>query len=485
MSDSNRVRVTAIKESTIGTTPGTPRMRTVRMTGESLKYDPKFVSSTEIRSDRMNADPIKTNEENAGAINFELSYPVDNSPMSDFVASAFYGAWVNTPSRDNDGTADSVITGVATSGGVVTCTTGAAFVAGHLVKATGFGVAANNGVFTCTTGHATTPAFLGQSLADESAPPAAARMKVCGFVGAAGDITATATGLATTALDFTTLGLAVGQWVKVGGTATGDKFATAALNSWGRITVIAAKALTLDNLPTGWTTDDGATKTIKVFFGDYLRNGTTKSSFTIERGFMDQTTPTYIIQRGLVGGQLDLDFTTDAVIKGSITFNGLSGEQTTTSLDSSPDAATTNMVMSANANVGRISENGAAVVSPNYVKSLKVSLNNNLRMQGAIGTVGSIDVGAGVNNVTGTMETYFGSNTLLAKLLANTATNASAITTKNSQAIVVTLPRLIFTGGAPEVGGQNQDVMMSLNFGASYDTTTASQIQMDRLEYYE
>lgn len=485
MSDSNRLRITTVKEVTFGTTPSTPRMRTMRVTGESLKYEPQFVSSQEIRSDRMNSDPILTNVTNTGGINFELSYPVTNSPLADVLASGFYSAWVDTNSRDNDGTADSVITGVATTGGVVTVTTGTAFVAGQLVRASGFAVAANNGTFKCTTGSATVPAFVGQSLADESAPPAAARIKVCGFEGAAGDVTATATGLASTSLDFTTLGMAVGQWIKIGGSATANKFATAALNSWARITAIAAHALTLDNLPTGWTTDDGATKTIRVFFGDYLRNGTTRSSLSIERGFMDQTTPTYIVQTGMVVGQLDMNYDTSAVLTASATFSGLGGSQSTTSLGSSPDAATTNVVMSANASVGRISENGATVASPNYVQSFKVSVNNNTRTNGAVGSVGFVDIGAGVCAVTGTMETYFGSNTLYANFIAGTPSNLSAIATKNNQALIVTLPRITYSSGAPSAAGQNQDVMLSLGWMASYDTTTACQIQLDRLEYYE
>lgn len=485
MSDSNRLRMTAIKETTLGTTPGTPRMRTVRITGESLKYEPKYIDSAELRTDRMRSDSIKTTEENSGAVNFELSYPVDNSPMSDFVASAMYSAWVNTPSRYNDGAADSIITSIATSGTVATVTTGDAFVAGQLVRFSGFGVTGNNGTFKCTTGSATAPAFVGSGITDEAAPPAAARMKVVGFEGTSGDITAATGGLASTLLDFTTLGLHVGQWVKIGGTATANKFATAALNSWARVTAIAANALTLDNLPSGWTTDTGAGKTIRVFFGDYVRNGTAVSSFTIERGFMDQTTPTYIAQAGMVVGQMDMDISEGAVITGAFTFNGITGSQSTTSLDASPDAASTNVVMSSNANVGRISENGAAVVSPNYVKSLKFTINNNLRMQGAVGTVGSIGIGAGVCAVSGTMETYFGSNSLLAKLIAGTATNASSISTKDSQAFITTFPHLVYTSGAPSAAGQNQDVMLELGFTASYDSTTECQVQFDRLEYYE
>ena len=137
------------------------------------------------------------------------------------------------------------------------------------------------------------------SLTAETAPPGTGRLKVVGFQGASGDITATAGGLGSTSLDFTTLGLAVGQWIKVGGTAAGDRFATAGLNDWARIVAISANALTLDNKPSGWTTDAGTSKTIKVWFGDYIKNGVTKTALTLEKGFLGQDTPTYIALRGM------------------------------------------------------------------------------------------------------------------------------------------------------------------------------------------
>ncbi|TIU89309.1 MAG: hypothetical protein E5W09_34920, partial [Mesorhizobium sp.] len=86
--------------------------------------------------------------------------------------------WLNTPFRDNDGVADSVITGLADTTDVATVTAGAAFVVGQLVRFTGFTPSANNGVLKCTTGSATVPAFLGAGFVAEAAPPATARMKV-------------------------------------------------------------------------------------------------------------------------------------------------------------------------------------------------------------------------------------------------------------------------------------------------------------------
>jgi hypothetical protein len=488
MSDANRLRLSHVREVTLGTTPNTPRMRKARLKGETLRFAPAFVSSEEIRDDRMNSDPIKVNEMNDGPINGELSWPPHGSPFSDWLESLFANTWVNTPFRDNDGTADSVITAIATSGTVATVTTGAAFVASQLVQFSGFGVAGNNGVFKCTTGSATVPAFVASGITDEAVPPAAARMKVVGFQGASGDLVAAADGITSTLLDFTTLGLAVGQWIKIGGTAAGDKFATAACNGWARITVIAAAKLTLDNLPTGWTTDAGTSKTVKVFFGDQLKNGLLTLGQTLERGFMDQTVPTYIAQRGMTVDQGVFNFVKEQVATWTMTFAGLTGTQDTTSLDASPDAATTNAIMAAAVNVGRIAENGTVIGGPNFIESITMTIKNNLRMIGGIrsdGLVGAEDIGMGSVDVTVNMGTYFGSNTLLAKLFSGVATNINLRIAKNSQAMIWAVPRLTYTDGQANATAKNTDTKLPLTAMASIDTLTNAHVLLDRLEYYE
>lgn len=486
MTSSNRVQVTSVREVTIGTTPNTPRMRTKRITGESLAYNQTFVDSDEIRSDRMMGDPSLVMQSAQGGINFEVSYPKPSSPLSEDIASAMFNDWVQTPERDNDGTADSVITDVAATG-VVTVTTGAAFAIGHLVQLSGFTNAGNNRIARITTGSATVPSVGAALLTAEAAPPATARMKVVGFAGVAGDITATASGLGSTTLDFTTLGLAVGMVVKIGGTAAGDKFATAACSGYARITAIAANALTLDTLPTGWTTDTGTGKTIKVWFGDYIKNGTTKISQTIERGFMAQTTPTYIVQRGMVVDQLSIDVTPKDKLKGSVSYQGMGGGQSTTALDASPDAETTNPIMTANANVARFTEAGSTVAGPDFVTSLKFTINNNLRMLEDIASNSPVGINEGECTVSGTAETYFGSNTLLAKFYANTTTSFLQVFTNNGQALTFNFPRVTLNGGGnPSAGGKNQDVKSSFEWKASKSQDgTSCHVMLNRLEYVE
>jgi hypothetical protein len=277
--------------------------------------------------------------------------------------------------------------------------------------------------------------------------------------------------------------------VKIGATGAAFRFGTEALNGFARVSgTPTSTLLPLDNLPAGWTTDTGTSKTIRVFFGDRLKNGVLTIGQTLERGFRGQAAPTYVAQRGMVAVQGEFRLNPEQVAQYTLTFSGLTGAQDTTSLDSSPDAATSNPVMAAGINVGRITENGAVVSGPDFVRSMTISINNNLRMLQALrgdGLAGPVGIGKGDCDVTISMETYFGSNALLTKLFAGTPTNASSRIAKDSQALIFGVPRLTFTGGTPNAGAKNQDVMLNLASEASYDATTGAHILLDRLEFYQ
>lgn len=486
--DSNRLRMTWCDELTPGVLPENPRMRTVRLTGESLQYKPVFVQSEEIRADRMNSDPIKVNVQSQGAVNGELSFPPDGSPFFSWLRSLLSAPWTLRPSRDNDGAAGSVISDVAGATGVVTVVAGAAFAAGHLVRLSGFAEAANNGLFAITTGSATVPAVGADKLVDEAAPPATARIAVVGFEGAAGDIKTVADGITTTALDFTTFGLKVGQWIKIGGTGAAFRFDAEGLNTFARVVAVSANKITLDNLPVTWAANAGAGKTIRVFYGDTIRNGVDLFTGTLERGFMSQAQPTYIVQSSMAVGQGEFTFEAEQIAKWVMTFSGTTGDQSTVSLDDTPDPETSNPVMAAAVNVGRIAENGVAVGGPNFVQSFKLTVNNNLRMINAIRSddkVGPVAIGQGSFDVQVEVTTYFGSNALLSKLFAGTPTNISTRIEKDSQALIFAVPRYVYTDGAVSAGGKNQDVMLPLTGQASKDPLTNAHLIVDRFEYYE
>lgn len=491
MASANRTQISSVVETTLGTVPNTPRMRLRTVDGESLNYRPTFVDPEDLRSDRMTGDSIMTGTQNDGGLNYKLNYPYPAAPQDVDLQSAFYAPWTSTNSRDNDGTADSVITDVATTNTVVTMTTGTSFTAKALYRFTGFAVTGNNGVFACTTASATVPRFVGSGITNESAPLAAARIKEVGFIGDSGDINATSTGLSSTTTDFTTFaGLAVGKWIKIGGTGASFRFVTSALNTWVRVTAVTATTVTFDNRPSGWTTETGTALTIKFWYGDQIKNGTTQVSQTIERGFLGQTVPTYIVHKGMVVGQYQLSITAKQVITAAVTFMGMSGSESTSTLDASPDAVpalATYPVFAGSVNVGRVGEGGSALSSPNWVRSLQINIANNLTPVESIDTAGPVSITGHECTVTGTMETYFGDDTLLAKFYAGTASSIVSIMTKGNQAMIFTLPRVIYTGGgSPNATGKNTEIMNSLQYRASKDEVyTSALVTLDRLEYFE
>lgn len=488
MTSSNRLRISVAREVTPGVTPVSPRMRKMRITGESLAYQPSYIDSEEIRDDRMMTDPALVMRESNGGVNFELSYPADQTPLSDFIASAMFNGWVSSPARFNDGVADSIITGAVASTDTYSVTTGAAFVAGQLVLASGFALAANNGLFKAQTGSNATAVVAPASpgLVDEPVPPGEAALKVVGFEGTAADITATSTGLGSTALNFTTLGLSVGMFIKIGGTAVGNRFATAANNGYARITAIAATALTLDNLPTGWAADTGTGKTIRVFIPDTIMNGVTPLSMVIERGFMGQTAPTYIVTNGLQVNTMQIQMASKQMIKGNVAFLGMGGSVSDTSIGSSPDAETTYPVMASNSSVSLLTEGGAATVGENWSREFEITVNNNLRALEALDSISPVAIVAGECSVTGKISRYFGDKATLDKFYAGTATSFAAVAAKGSRAFLVHVPRATLRGGGnPSASGKNQDIMASFDFTASKDTLTGCHAMFQRFEYVE
>src|SRR5215468_5239744 len=109
----------------------------------------------------------------------------------------------------------------------------------------GFPTAANNKLARVSASSVTTIVYPSATFTAETAPiPAGATVRQVGFEGASGDLAAVTVGgngLQSTTLDFTTLGLSPGRWIKVGdGDNAGHSFATAADNGFCRISAVTS-----------------------------------------------------------------------------------------------------------------------------------------------------------------------------------------------------------------------------------------------------
>ena len=465
MSDSNAVEFGIVEESTFGVTPTSPAFQTLRITGlPGLGAEPETVTSDEIRSDGQITDQILVGKTVGGDIGHELSFGALDVQLPGIMRSAF----VNKATIVNL-TADTEISDFLASTDTITVAAGgAAFVDQMLIEVTDVD-ADNNGIHEIASSTATTVVTTGTpGLTDQTTVPLGARIRAVGFIGASGDITATTVSgnaLLSTTLDFTTMPLVVGDWVKVGGALVGEQFVgTAENNGYCRISAIAAGRLSFDSVPTGWATDAGSGKTIKVWFAEYIRNGQTKRSYAGEEKFTDHSPVTYQYLNGLVFDGFNFGFPSKDKVTVAATMQGADGNFTETRVSGATDiAAPSNTVLNTSSNVGALRENGAEITGKNYVLSSSISIANNVRMRPAQGKIEAVGFGLGRFNVTVDLETYFDDKTMVEKVTQNTQTSYQvAVQDSSNHAIMIDVPAMKFSGGKPDVSGPDADVFAPL-----------------------
>lgn len=509
--DTNRVRVAYVAESTYATTPAisaTVPVRIARITGESLNFNIQNTRSNELRSDRQLPDIVQIAESSAGDLNFELSFPETRTFLGEFFSAAMFSSWLDAPEIANWATADSNVTDAGTTASTYAVAAGgASFIAGHMVRASGFTNAANNQLFRVSSSTATTVVG-GTSLTAETAPPVGARLKVVGWRGATADLSLTVTGLPANAQvglvsatqDWTLVsGLRVGSTVKLSGFTDVAGTIAGGNNVWARVVAIGGASnrtlyLAECQPPSGYSgaftpvAEVGTGKTVTAWFGDVLRNGVTPSSFSIEKAFLGQAVPNYVVYKGEEVGGMSLKFESGAIATGTINLMGASATMSTTPLATTfPNLvpASTWDVLNSVRSVARIAENGSVLSAGNgLVRSMSINIGNNLREQPAVGQANLAGVGAGYFDVTGEIQAYFDSGTYYTRYLNGTVTSLGLRLQEqtSNRAIVITLPAVEYTSGNVTAPQANQDVMCTLQFTAKRDTLTDCMIQIERIE---
>jgi hypothetical protein len=484
MADSNLTALRVAKEPSFGVAPSNPVYKEIRRTSDALSFTPTNEVTNEIDSTRQINDLINTGRDAGGDMAMELS--IEN--MDVFLEGLFCNTWLRTPEVANgahwewgaSATRITAVSATAITVAATSCLAGSTnnnaatvFVNGMLIRNSGYGVAANNGLFPITGSTGTT---ITGTFTIEASPPVTARTKVVGFQGSSGDIVATITGgsaLTSTTLNFTTLGLIVGQWVKLSNEGGAFSFNTAANNGFARISAIAANRLSFDITQGIFAADAGTGKTIRVYFGDTIRNGVTQATYRVEKQYTLAGGLRYSYASGQQPSSLALNAQTRGVITATLSWMGsdLTAPSATRDSGAVTEAISSNSVLDGSNSVPMIIEAGAVLGAPNYVNGFAFTLDNGLRGQNAIGSPGAIGIGMGRAGITGTLTTYFGDETLLTKLRNVTASGATIAFRDGANlcAEVWDIPRLKYTGGFPEVPGIDTDLMTPLAFQALRD----------------
>lgn len=491
MGDTNRVALYAVKEDTWGVTPKA-KYNTLRMTGESIGFRVGTTVSNELRDDRQISDLIQVSAQNDGGINFELSY----GSYDDLLASVLYaGDWVGV----GGGVTNVVFTSGATASNLKidiavagpTFTFGSAHNVSGLVKGQQFtlwGSTAADGTYTVVSvvGQVVTvvetPAGSNETL-DETQDARIVPLPKQTIVstGTANETITFATGGSATDNKITigsalTCNILAGQKIKVSGSAnTGN-------NGYHLVTAVDATGKILTCAGSTFTAEIGDADPVITIKGARIRNGVTRTSFTLEKKFGDMSPAVYATYTGMIPGSMSVTLESGAVFNGSFTFLGKSATIGTSSAGTgTPAAASTTNVMNATADLAELRENYVAMTGSTtcFLQSMGLTVENNLRGKPAIGVIGNCDVGAGRFNVNGTLAAYFTSKTLYEKYVNSTSTSISFIVDDAAgNAYEFFMPNVKFSNGNIVAGGADADVIAELEYQAILDDTYPFTLQI-------
>ena len=215
----------------------------------------------------------------------------------------------------------------------------------------------------------------------------------------------------------------------------------------------------------------------------HLRNGTTLKSFLLEKAFTDVNE--FFSFTGMRVGTANISIAPGAILTGSF---GFSGENATVQGNSiiagltSPESieVAANDVFNAVDNVGNVLIDGA--VDPDVCfTEISFDVENNLRFQPCIGQLESSGIGVGRTQISGTLSAYFVNRAFFEKYL-NFETTAISFTVTDAagNTYLMDFPSVKFTNGEVVAGGNDEDVLVTIEFTAKRDPTYGFTFGMNR-----
>lgn len=473
MPSTNFHNLARVRESAIGVTPGSPRMQNCFITSDSLKIARQFVKSQTITGNRGTKEhlPVGIAVEGGGAFEAAFGY------WDWFLELINFDSFAALEEAYNE-TADSNITDIDHT--TQTVSAAGEWVEGMLVEIIDPDIPANNVRFAAQagTGSGTIIAPGGTFSASTAAPGAGVSVYCYGVEFPSGDISATATGLASASNAFANYPLLADMGCKIGGQAASTRFDTSALNDYTAIESIASdgSAITLTELPTGWTTDGGGGKTIQIMFGDDSRTGEDVLTDTLQRRNKKSSPVFGQSLLGVAGQTLTLEFAQQAIVTGQGTIIGTTGALLTSLLDASPEDPLIGVgnVMKTGSNIARLTEGGAAIAAAVGCQSLSLQFNNNITPVGELASEGAIDLNPGDFDLIVQGVYRAGTKDLLEKYLTpdGAETKQMIVVRRGQYAYQLRIPRATVTDYEDPVQDRNQEWTSNVRIEQKIDPTT-------------
>ena len=476
-------------ESSLGTLPGSPSWKVL---------EPNAISTFGATVTTVARSPIsKSRQRRKGtvtdldsAVEFDADLTLEH--FIDFIEGFCFSDFVGP-----EHTVPTAVTGGATDEYTIP-TISSAMAENTLVYARGFTNSANNGLKLVDSGATTTTIPVTTDLTDEAAIPATQNVSVdvCGFRSAAGDLDVDASGnLTSTALDFTTLGLTVGQAIWVGGDAALNQFSNAENAGYARVTAIAANLLTLDKKSQTFVTEANTTQEVDLYFGRFVRNVSVDDGDYLERSFQFEGayqdlggvgTDEYEYAKGnycnTVGFELPL---TD---KASVTFAfvGTDTEPPSTTRATNADSPVVPVQTGAfntSADIARlrITEVDETGLTTDF-KSLTFNINNNVSPEKVLGQLGAKYMNSGNFEIDIEAQLLFTDSDVVTAIRNNTTVTMDFSIANDDGAILVDIPSMTLGGGDREFP-VNESILMNTTAQAFGDTTLGTSLGVTQFPY--
>lgn len=490
----NTTLIYAPESSTVGTLPGSPSWRVL---------EPNDISAFGAEIDTVARQPIsKSRQRRKGTVvdldsTVEFEADITMSAIADFAEAFMFARAVNYdmvfPVTAVNGTNDEYSVAALTAAQADKLQFEAAGYA-TLIYARGFTNSVNNGLKVLDSDPVTTDIVVGvtdTALVTET-PPANATIELAGVRAKTGDLAITVSGITAiltngnnsvvSALDFTTLGLTVGQTIHVGGLLTANQFSAGF--GYGRIVSISATTIVLDKLVGTLATDNGAGDTVDLLFGRFIRNvdvGTTdylERSFHVEQSLPDLFgvgTPGYLYAIGNFCNELELNLPLTSKALMNVSMIGTDTENPTTirktnaasAIEPNSTSAFNTTSDIARLRLADIDETG---LSTDF-KEITLTLNNNVSPEKVLSRLGARYMNTGIFEVDIEAQLVFTEPLVVNRIRSNTTVSIDFILKNDNGAIAIDIPELTLGDGSQELP-VNQSVLINISGAAHKSTAT-------------
>lgn len=357
-----------------------------------------------------------------------------------------------------------------------------------LVAAFGFVDKANNGVKPVSAAHSTgaTEIKVAGNVAETAPSGEIVEVAICGVRGAAGDLKIDASGdLISTALNFTALGLSIGQVIHIGGTSAENQFFNKANFGFARIEAISASKIALEKRDSVFVADDGTSTgsggtalRIDILFGQFVRNVPVGHSDYVEISHQFELASPNLMNGGATGYEYSLGNYADALSisiplsgKATMTF-GFVGTDTT-----KPDAARASGASAAKSGGQteafgsasdiarlRIQDVDEAGLTTDF-KSVNFTLTNNVAGEKVIAKLGPKYLNAGNLECDVEAQVLFTNPDVIERIRCNRTVGLDWVVRNGDGGAAFDLPTGTLGGGNREFP-ENQSVLINTPFAA-------------------